>query len=119
MGIDEAELMARTQATFKLGIEFVGWGKAGEHYIHPFGDYGEPHEAINFHHLWSRLHRDGNAGRICDYSLPVMMAEANRFQMPDSDPESLLSTIGYAYQFDASLYTAYGLYTERQRLAAD
>ncbi|NJM50845.1 MAG: tryptophan 7-halogenase [Sphingomonadales bacterium] len=107
MGIDETDLMARTQATFKLGIEFCGWGKEGESYIHPFGDYGEPHNGIAFHHLWTQQRLAGNAKRICEYSLPVMMAEANRYAMPDADPNALLSTFGYAYQFDASLYAAH------------
>src|SRR3712207_5163524 len=37
LGIDETEFMARTRATFKLGIDFVNWGRIGDSYIHPFG----------------------------------------------------------------------------------
>ena len=40
LDIDEAELMRAANATFKLGIEFVNWGKLGDAYIHPFGPYG-------------------------------------------------------------------------------
>ena len=42
IGIDERELMAKTQATFKLGIEFCDWARIGDSYIHPFGAYGTP-----------------------------------------------------------------------------
>src|SRR6478735_2666647 len=42
LGIDEADFMRKTKATFKLGIEFHGWGGIGESYIHPFGAFGAP-----------------------------------------------------------------------------
>ena len=84
LGIDEATLMARTSATFKLGIEFAGWGKAGERYIHPFGDYGKSIGPAAFHHYWTRLRASGAPSAstsLDDYSYPVRAAEANRFML--------------------------------------
>ncbi|MEZ0244097.1 MAG: tryptophan 7-halogenase, partial [Sphingomonas sp.] len=40
IGVIEADMMRRTNATFKLGIEFVDWGFEGSSYIHPFGAHG-------------------------------------------------------------------------------
>src|SRR6187402_3968756 len=64
IGIDERELMAKTQATFKLGIEFVDWARIGDSYIHPFGAYGSRIAGIPFHHYWLRQHAAGIAAPI-------------------------------------------------------
>ncbi|MBH9796822.1 tryptophan 7-halogenase, partial [Clostridioides difficile] len=40
-GIDEAEFIKATKATFKLGIRFVNWGREGADYIHGFGNIGQ------------------------------------------------------------------------------
>jgi tryptophan halogenase len=107
LGINETEFMARTKATFKLGIEFRNWGRKGDSYIHPFGVFGEEMGGIAFHHLWARMHHAGSADSIEAFSLPVMAARMDRFAYPAEDPDDLLSTYSYAFQFDAGLYAAY------------
>ena len=115
MGLDEAEMMALTQATIKLGIQFVGWGRPGEAYIHPFGDYGAPLDGVPFHHLWTRRRLEGAPSVLDDHSLAVRMAEADRFEPPSDDPDSLRSTYNYAFQMDATLYAAYLSKVSQQR----
>jgi len=107
LGIDEAEFMRRTKATFKLGIEFRNWGALGANYIHPFGAYGAPWDGVDFHHFWRRGVDEGSAGSIEEHSLPIAMARAGRFAFPSPDPASLLSTYSYAFQFDAGLYARF------------
>ena len=107
LGIDERDFMRRTESTYKMGIEFVNWGKLGDAYIHPFGDYGDPHQKIPFHHLWLKAKQAGLDDRLCEYSLPVKAAAANKFEFPSDDKSSVLSTFSYAYHVDAGLYAKY------------
>src|SRR3546814_16151367 len=66
LGLDEAEFMKATQATFKLGIEFVNWGRAGDRYVHPFGTFGRPIGEADFFSYWIRAHRAGTAASLSD-----------------------------------------------------
>ncbi len=109
LGLIEADFMSRTEATFKLGIEFRDWGRKGDAYIHPFGAFGQMAGDVPFHHHWIRALREGlaPAGGLDAVSLPIQAARAGRFGHPAADPDSLFSTFSYAYQFDAGLYAAY------------
>jgi tryptophan 7-halogenase len=107
LGIDEADFMARTKATYKLGIEFKNWGQVGDSYIHPFGAFGEPIDGVDFHHHWTRLSQAGEVASLQNFSFPIELCRANKFAHPNPDSNSLLSTYSYAFQFDAGLYAAY------------
>ena len=52
LGIDEYEFMRATQGTYKLGIQFVNWGRQGHRYFHPFGPYGADFDVVPLHHYW-------------------------------------------------------------------
>ncbi|MHA6719347.1 tryptophan halogenase family protein [Sphingomonas sp. RS6] len=107
LGIGEDDLMRATEATFKLGIEFRDWGRIGDRYIHPFGDYGQPIEGVPFYHHWLRLRETGDPGRLDDYSFPIVAAEQNRFRHPSGSVDRIDGSFGYAYQFDAALYAGF------------
>ena len=107
LGFDEADFLARTNATFKLGIEFCDWGRIGDRYIHPFGEFGRPIAGAPFIEQWARLRRSGKVGNLDAWSLPVVAARDGRFAHPSGAPDALTASYGYAYQFDAGLYARF------------
>ncbi len=104
LGIDEKEFMRETDATFKLGIEFSNWGKNGQTYIHPFGDYGKPINDIAFHHFWLKYSKSNPTSSIGDYSFAVRLAQKQKFAFPSNDHKSINSSFSYAYHIDAGKY---------------
>ena len=107
LGIDEAEFMKTTHATFKLGIDFRDFGRIGTTYLHPFGDFARPVNDVPFYHYWLRMRAEGRRDSLFEYSVANVMSEAGRFVPPSTDKASLMSTISYAYQFDATLFAPY------------
>ncbi|MDQ1153253.1 tryptophan halogenase family protein [Brevundimonas sp. SORGH_AS_0993] len=107
LGIDEADFLRETKATFKLGIEFDGWRREGERYFHPFGAFGLDMEGIAFHHFWLKARAEGGDEPLETYSMAWQAARRGRFAHPQGGPQSPLSSLGYAYHFDAGLYAAF------------
>jgi tryptophan halogenase len=106
--LDEVEFMQRTQATFKLGVQFVDWWKKGHSYIHGFGVIGQDWEWLRCHHYWLRANQKGRARDFADYSINTAAALQNKFMHARSDMgDSPIGHIAYAYHFDASLYGRY------------
>ena len=92
VGIIEADMMRKTNATFKLGIEFVDWGYKGSSYIHPFGTHGKPTGSVAFHHQWVRALKAGHSYDIEDFSYAIVAARNNKFEFPAGDPAAINST---------------------------
>ena len=108
--IDEADFVRRTQGSFKLGIQFVDWCRIGDAYIHGFGStIGPDLGLLPFHQYWIKARLAGRAKEIGAYTLNTVAALRGKFMVSASDvpPGSPLSSIAYAYHFDASLYAKY------------
>ena len=102
LGINEADFIRNTQATFKLGIKFHDWHRIGQSYWHPFGTFGSTINRRPFHHYWLAARAKGWAPRFNDFSLCSALGDENRFQFPSTD-----SAIRYALHFDAGLVARY------------
>ncbi|KQM67564.1 tryptophan halogenase [Sphingomonas sp. Leaf17] len=107
LGIDEDVFLAEVGGTFKLGIEFSDWGKIGDRYLHPFGQYGQTMEGLQFHHIWAKLAGMGKAAPLSDYSPCAVASAAGRFARQAGDPRSPFSRPAYAFHIDATLYARY------------
>jgi len=107
LGIDVDDMLSATQGTFKLGIEFIGWGRQGDAYLHPFGEFGRTIQNVNFWHYWKKAYDLGLSPKLDAYSLNWTAARQNRFMRAGNVPNSPLSNIPHAYHFDASLYALY------------
>jgi tryptophan halogenase len=106
-GIDENDLIRKTQATFKLGIEFKDWTRLGHSYMHPFGQTGFDLGPVPFSAYWLKTFRDGQGGRLEQHSLEATAAYAGKFMRPVRAANSPLERITYALHFDASLFARY------------
>ncbi len=107
LGFDEDDFIRNTQGSFKLGIQFNGWARPGDSYIHAFGDIGRPLGLAPFHHYWLRARAAGDDAPLWDYSINARAAARDRFQRLDRVGASRLTGVKYAFHFDAGLYARY------------
>ena len=98
VGLNEADFMRETRATFKLGINFENWKEVGEDYFHSFGSTGIDHWSSGFQHFWLSGIQRGLADSFGQYCLEVVAAKKEKFaQLPDN-------AINYAYHLDAGAF---------------
>ncbi|RDE07266.1 tryptophan halogenase family protein [Sphingomonas aracearum] len=101
LGINEAEFMRATQATFKLGILFDGWRDGTDRYFHSFGLTGKDHWSAGFQHFWRYGLERGFDRSYDDYCLELVAAMSAKFaHLPDD-------RMNYAYQLDSGLYAKF------------
>ncbi|MBS0124703.1 tryptophan halogenase family protein [Thetidibacter halocola] len=102
--IDERDFLSATRGTIKLGIEFIGWQRAGTRYFHGFGDVGRQIGLVPFHHYWLRHHAQGGAPDIEEFSPNALAAREGRYGAAAGKPARLPAS---AYHFDAALYAGF------------
>ena len=107
IGVNEAEFLKATQASYKLGIEFRDWAHLGSNFFHGFGDFGLNIAGVSPLHYWMKLRQMGRGFDYETLSVPTVMARAGKFAPPHPDPRSPLANFSYAYHFDALLYAGF------------
>ena len=107
LGINERDFVQATQASFKLGIDFINWGSKGHRYFHQFGEFGVNIKGVAFHQLWLRLAANGLPFPLSDYAPAAVAASQMRFLPPVSNLPPDMPQLAYAYHFDAGLYARF------------
>jgi tryptophan halogenase len=102
LGLDQADFVRLTNATFKLGIEFAGWTGEGQSYMHSFGQTGRQVGLIPFRQLWLRGRSQGVAQEFGEYAFNITAARLGR--MATNAASTTIPALAYAYHFDASLF---------------
>ncbi|GGP45968.1 tryptophan halogenase [Shewanella algicola] len=101
LGLKEQDVMAATNATFKLGIQFENWHDVNKDYLHSFGFLGKDCWACGFQHFWLKGKQQSMVSEIGDYCTEHLAARQGRFAvLPNQD-------YNHAYHMDASLYAKF------------
>jgi tryptophan halogenase len=114
--LDEDEFVRETNATFKLGIEFINWRRLGHSYFHNFGLFGaQISNGAQFLSYWLRWAANGGDPDHLLFSLESEAARVGKFGRTATVPGRQAPRVNYAFQFDAATYAAYlRRYSERR-----
>ena len=107
LGINENDFVRATQATFKLGIEFVNWSGIGHRYFHPFGFHGHDLSGVHFHQLYLLERKRRPMPDISAWSMSAVAAANGKFARPGREAKAPLTQLLYAFHFDAGLYARF------------
>ena len=99
--INEADFMAATNATFKLGIKFDDWYKKQQSYIHSFGHFNHGCWAAGFQHFWLRGKNVNIASEIGDYCPEHLACRLGKFATAPKQERN------HAFHLDAGLYAKF------------
>lgn len=105
--IDEKDFIQKTQASFKLGIQFTDWRTKGESYFHPFGSITAGMDEYTFYQSWLRSQHQGETFGLQDFSPSSIMARHGRFFLPQNAERTPVAEARYALHLDASLAAKY------------
>ncbi|MGC1521880.1 MAG: tryptophan halogenase family protein [Steroidobacteraceae bacterium] len=118
LNINEGDFVKHTQSTYKLGIKFTDWSRAGHSYWHPFGVFGTMINLRPFFHAWQKARAEGLAPRFNDFSLNAALGDAGKFRFVDASVQGPVSGLRHALHFDAGLVAKYlRAYSERLGVA--
>lgn len=104
LGIRDRDVFEHTNATVKLGIEFLDWNKQGTTFIHPFGGFGIGLNNIPFIHYWLKYAEESTGADIEEFSIGASLARNDQIKFPVRAPNSPLDIFEWALHIDATKF---------------
>ncbi len=112
--LNDSDLVAKIDGSFKYGIHFENWSKPGEHYMHAFGELGTKLNQIPFLDFWFKTAEKTGSTNITPFFPSAVAAYNNKFAPPAPRPKGApdnafypLCNLAYALHFDANLMAKY------------
>ena len=75
-------MLAEVGGTFKLGIQFVNWGKLDDSYFHPFGNYGYEFDGVAFHQIWHKFRKHGDPRPLYLFNVETWLHSTTSSPLP-------------------------------------
>lgn len=112
--LDDSDLIAKVDGSFKYGIHFENWSKPGEQYMHAFGELGTKVNHAPFLDFWFKTAHKTGSNNITPFFPSAVAAYNNKFAPPAPRPKEVddsaffpLCNLSYALHFDANLMAKY------------
>ena len=105
LGLRDADVIAATRATCKLGIRFNGWKREGSRFIHPFGGFGHDFAGVGFQHYWQAYRDQLGLSDLDDFAIGAALGKAGKFALPNAPyTAETFAVYDWALHFDAGLF---------------
>jgi tryptophan halogenase len=103
IGLRERDLLA-AGATHRIGTRLSDWTADGTPVVLAQGERGGAIAPGVFHQHWLNARRAGTVAAFEAFSVPAILASADKFVHPSDDPASPISGFGYALRLDPPRY---------------
>ena len=107
LGINEAEFMAATGATYRLASEHRGWQGEGSRFMHAHGELGSDLSGTPFYKYLLNEAIEGRAVSGDDFSVATLAARQGRFARPMGEGDALTASFTYGFHLDEAAYAEF------------
>ncbi|MCP8890392.1 tryptophan 7-halogenase [Sphingomonas faeni] len=103
IGLRERDLLA-AGATHRLGTRLSDWSADGTSFVLAHGERGGTIAPGAFYQHWLNARRNGKIAAFDAFSVPAVLAAAEKFVHPSDDPTSPISGFDFALRLDPPRY---------------